>query len=36
MIFDFSTWIGKYGDVAPDERIEYKDDSGGRLDNPTN
>jgi len=28
MSFDFSRWIEAYGDVAPDESIEYKDDSG--------
>jgi hypothetical protein len=28
MTFDFSKWMGKYGDVAPDESIEYKDSSG--------
>jgi len=28
MSFDFSNWIEAYGKVAPDESIEYKDDSG--------
>lgn len=28
MPFDFSEWIEAYGKVAPDESIEYKDDSG--------
>jgi len=28
MSFDFSEWIEAYGKVAPDESIEYKDDSG--------
>jgi hypothetical protein len=28
MTFDFSKWMGKYGEVAPDESIEYKDSSG--------
>lgn len=28
MSFDFPKWINKYDDVAPDESIEYKDNSG--------
>jgi len=28
MSFDFSEWIEAYGKVAPDESIEYKDESG--------
>ena len=28
MSFDFPKWISKYDDVAPDESIEYRDNSG--------
>jgi hypothetical protein len=28
MTFEFSKWIEAYGNVAPDESIKYKDDSG--------